>query len=94
MRKWWIELIGYRFDLEDLPVLLAGGPYEVVEEADQYFLRSDRFDGLDDPSEVRRAAKEVIGLLNGLARAYDAQFQPISLGGFQYEEDGVRWTHS
>jgi len=90
--KRWVELIGHRFDLEELKGFLDGGPYAITEEEGQFFLSSDRFNEIESAGAVRSAAQNLIGTLNGLARIRSAEFRNVSVGDVKSEDSTGRRT--
>ena len=92
--EWSIGLTGHQFDLEELPKWLDGGDFQVIEEDGEFLIRSSRFDALSDAEEVRRAAEEVVELLNGLGRLLWPEFTPVAVGAvYTTAEDGRKNVH-
>jgi hypothetical protein len=92
--EWLVQLAGHRFDLEELPDWLDGGPFSVLEAEGAYFLKSEYFTRFTDPREVRRAAEDIVELANGLGRVQWQEFQPISVGAVETRtSDGSRKVH-
>jgi hypothetical protein len=78
--KWQVQLIGQGFDLGEVATRLAQLDPTVVKDGDRYLLVGADFDRLDDVDDVRRAATEVVRLVNGLLLLATADFEPVSVG--------------
>lgn len=78
--RWIVELTGHRFDLEDLPELLAGSPLAVETQGTGWILSPDLFAGMTDVTAVRELAQTRIRLLDGLHRCASHEARPITMG--------------
>lgn len=90
---WIVTLSGSNMDLEELPNWLHGGEFCVAEVDGNYELTSDLFEALDDPSEIRRMAEELVSRVNGLARIMWSKFQPVDVSGLRQVDADRQTTH-
>ncbi len=85
--RWQAQLGGHDFDLSDLPWYFpAGRDPEVEKDADGYWLASSTFNDLPEAVEVDAAARRIVRLINGAAKAVDRKFQPVELTGRYRDE--------
>ena len=91
MPKWLVRLKGERFDLEDFPKLLRSPEVRVVEENGSFYLESSEFNSLTSAEEVRERGRELIKLINGVAKFNRDNFLGISEDAItRVEDDGKR----
>ena len=76
---WVIPLVGDRFDLEDLPLWLAGQGVHVAERAGAFELVIPVAIVGDNYESVRAFAEEQLDLINGVGRLLGQAFRPLSL---------------
>ena len=74
-------------DLQVLAVLLPTGDVSVVRDGDDYYLTAPEIDNPPQGVHYYDAAASVLQRVNGLARASDPSFRPVSLNG-KYGERG------
>jgi hypothetical protein len=91
--KAWLE--GNAFDLQDLAAaLLASGDVRVVRDeaietqADAYYLTAPEIDSPPAGKAYYEVAQRLLPLVNGLARARDANFQSVWLADRYTLDDG------
>jgi hypothetical protein len=77
--SWIIPLVGDHFDLEDLPLWLAGQGVYVAERDGAFVLVIPAAIIGDNYEPVRAFAEEQIELINGVGRLLSAAFRPLSL---------------
>jgi len=80
MSDWKVELIGDRFDLEDLPDWFSEGGIKIETSDGKYFLLSNTFEELTEESEIRTEANRLVKLINGIGRVYRENLQTIGIG--------------
>lgn len=86
--KAWID--GHAFDLETLAELFREGEPMVDQEDGQYYLTSVAFDGLFlDGSQLNEAATSILRRANGIARAINSGYRPVTLAGRFTDETGA-----
>jgi hypothetical protein len=71
--------VGHAFDLEDLPLWLAGHEFQVVQREDDYFLQIPG--GLigEHYEPVRGFAEAQLELINGVGKIARSDFRPVRL---------------
>lgn len=62
---WEVELIGDLNDLRQLTWSFTGQNLQIIESEGKFYLKSSRFDEIDDAGEVRRVSKELTEMLSG-----------------------------
>lgn len=76
------RLQGHEFDLESLARLFSAGDPLVGRDDQGFYLAAVQLDGLiDEGGELMRTANEVLQRVNGVGRAYEDGFRPVSLSG-------------
>jgi len=91
MPKWLVRLKGERSDLEDFPKLLRLSKARVVEEDGSFYLESSKFNSLTSAEEVRERGRELIELINGVAKLNEDNFLGISEDAIiRVEDNGKR----
>ena len=66
--EWFVKIRGERFDLEDLCKSVNSRELCIIQEGQDFILKSTDFNSLIDADEVRSKANEIIMLMNGAAR--------------------------
>jgi hypothetical protein len=87
--KAWLE--GHPVDLAAVAALLPEGDVRVVRDADnegRYYLTAPEIDNPPEPGRFDQPAEQLIGRINGLARARDTSYRPISLSGIVTDGNG------
>lgn len=84
-------LAGSPVDLDALVDAFREGDPRVVADDDGYYLTSAEFDGLSNGSEFSQAASSMLQGINGVARALDGSYRPVSLAGRFVDGSGI--TH-
>lgn len=87
--KAWLE--GHPADLAALADLLPDGDVRVIrddDDGDRYYLTAPEIDNPPEPGRSDQPAEKLIGRINGLARARDASYRPVSLTGIVTGMDG------
>jgi hypothetical protein len=87
MSKWFVQIAGDKFDLEDLPNWFNSSGLTVVQEADGYYMHSSHFDLAKDSNEVRDLAEKLAEKMLGAARLFRPDFQPVKLGAVVKENE-------
>lgn len=91
MAEWLIQLSGEKFDLEEFPKWFTSPDMEVFEEKGNYYLKSNEFNSFAEAYEVRERAEELLQDINGAAKIYSSEFQPINIGSLmKIDENGIR----
>jgi hypothetical protein len=87
--KAWLE--GHPVDLAALAYLLPNGEVRVIRDDDnegRYYLAAPEIENPSEPGRFDESAQRLIGWINGLARARDASYRPVSLSGIVTDTDG------
>ena len=82
------RLSGHDFDMQTLTRLFpTEGDPAVAKDGDGYFLASKELDqkGREDESSLARISTRIITEMNGIARALESSFRPVSLQGGYYD---------
>ncbi len=77
--SWAVPLVGHEFDLEDLPLWLAGQDAYVAKRDGAFVLVIPSSVIGDNYEPVRAFAKERLELINGAGRLLNSSFRPLSL---------------
>lgn len=88
---WVIPLVGHPFDLEDVPLWLAGQTVHVVERTGAYQLVIPVSVVGANYQPVRAFAENELSLINGIGRLVGQGFRPVSLSDrlFGIDADGT-----
>jgi hypothetical protein len=85
---WAVTLAGGEWELGEIAPHFAGSIR--VEKRDGWELLADGFSDLEDPSEILVRARELVALINGLARLKLDAPDPIDVRGVRrYRDDGA-----
>ena len=87
--SWIVPLVGHQFDLEDLPLWLAGQDVHVATREDKFVLVIPSAIIGDDYEPVRSFAEEQLELINGVGRVLSPTFRPVSLAGQLFGVDSA-----
>jgi len=87
--SWVIPLVGDHFDLEDLPLWLAGQGVHVAERNGAFELVIPVATIGDNYEPVRAFAEEQLDLINGVGRLLGQAFRPLSLAGKLFGMDAA-----
>ena len=77
--SWIVPLVGHQFDLEDLPLWLAGQDVHVTTRDDTFVLAIPSAIVGDNYEPVRAFAEDQLELINGVGRLLSSAFRPLSL---------------
>jgi len=77
--KWVAQLSGDKSDLKELSKSLKDDELRVVEQTGQYFLESEKFNGLATYKEVTSVATEILSLLTGSIKLVLGGRTPIKI---------------
>lgn len=77
MKEWMVKLKGHQEDLSRLSVLLSSSTAHIVEENDNYYLKSAEFNALEDHVDVLAAAKNLIEVINAYAMIDFGDFEAV-----------------
>lgn len=93
--RWRVDLKGESLDLESLSNALTDeGMTRITQEDGAFSLVSDRFEKLDDVSDVLAEARDLVAELNGAAWLEWDNAEPITVGGVFERAEGGGWTAS
>jgi hypothetical protein len=81
MGEWLVELRGPVFDLRDLADLFTTPDLLVVQEGEEFRLKSTAFDALASEDEVYAKAKSLMPSLNGIASVYVTGYRNVGMSG-------------
>jgi hypothetical protein len=89
--SWIVPLVGHQFDLEDLPLWLAGQDVHVATRDDTFVLVIPSAIVGDNYEPVRAFAEDQLALINGIGRLLSSAFRPLSLADqlFGVDSDGT-----
>ena len=76
---WILPLVGHQFDLEDLPLWLAGQDVHVTQRDNTYVLVIPSAIVGHDYEPVRAFAEGQLEMINGTGRLLSSAFRPLSL---------------
>ena len=89
--KWEVQLSGDKSDLKELSKSLKDDELGVAEQNGQYFLESEKFNGLATYKEVTSVATEILSLLTGSIRLVLGGRKPIKIASIiRIRKDGRR----
>lgn len=89
--EWEVQLIGDKFDLQELSKTLKDPDLRIVERGNQYFLESIRFGQLTKLEDVRSVASEMLQILTGATRLSLGGKTPLQIAGIaRVRDDGSR----
>lgn len=77
--KWEVQLSGDKSDLKELSKSLKDDELSVAEQNGQYFLESEKFNGLATYKEVTLVATEILSLLTGSIKLVLGGRTPIKI---------------
>ena len=77
--SWIVPLVGHQFDLEDLPLWLAGQDVRVATRNNTYVLVIPSTIVGDNYEPVRAFAESRLEWINGIGRLLNPAFRPLSL---------------
>lgn len=83
--KAWLR--GHDFDLQDLADLFPTGDTRVVRDGDGYYLTSIEIDHAPEGVPFYEIAQVVLQRVNGLGRAKNPSFRPVTVSGRYQDED-------
>ena len=81
---WRAPLLGHTFDLEDLPVWLAGCDVHVEAIGEVYFLIIPVEVAGDSPEVVQAFVAAHLEIINGIGRVLDRSYRPVAPGPALY----------
>lgn len=81
MGEWLVELRGHVFDLRDLADLFTTPDLLVVQEGEEFRLKSTAFDALASEDDVYAKAKALMPSLNGIASVYVTGYRNVGISG-------------
>jgi hypothetical protein len=84
-----VPLVGHQFDLEDLPLWLAGQDIHVAKRDDTFVLVIPSAIVGDNHEQVRALAEDQLELINGIGRLLNSPFRPLSLAGQLFGVDST-----
>ena len=92
---WHFELVDEDTDINALKRWASLARCEIVNEEGRSVLRGEPLDELDDVTEARSKASDIVAVLNGLLRTETRISRPIRLSGSGYRvrPDGGRDIH-
>lgn len=94
MPNWSVQLVGNKFDLEDLSQWFTTPDLQVVKELDGFYLRSNRFETIEEAEQVKVLAQEMLQRLVGAAKLFRPNFMSVGLGAIiRQEDDGQRYCY-
>ncbi len=84
-----MPLVGHQFDLEDLPLWLAGQDVHVATRDNTFVLVIPSAVVGDNYEPVRAFAEDQLKLINGIGRLLNSAFRPLSLAGQLFGVDST-----
>lgn len=93
MAEWLVKLEGYEFDLAELSRQLTSPELSLSKEDDAYWLRSACFVALTEVSHVLTEAEKQLKHINGAARVFKANYEPVKLGSVRRQNDNGTRDH-
>jgi hypothetical protein len=87
--SWIVPLVGHHFDLEDLPLWLAGQDVHVATRNNTSVLVIPSAIVGDNYEPVRAVAESQLELINGVGRLLSSAFRPISLADIVFGVDSA-----
>ena len=81
MGEWLVELRGHVFDLRGLADLFTTPDLLVVQEGEEFRLKSTAFDALASEDEVYAKSKSLMPSLNGIASVYVTGYRNVGMSG-------------
>lgn len=91
MTPWMIELGGERFDLHELLRLNSSPGLSFTEEDGRFYLRADEFDSCADAGEVLNRGREILRVINGVAKIEIQNWENVQAVGVACNEaNGTR----
>ena len=88
MSEWLVKLKGPEEFLAEL-VKVSVADWSIVRIADAFYLKSDRLNALEHPSDVDRTGSELLEAINGAALLHFEGFEPASVHGpVRLHDDG------
>ena len=87
--SWIVPLVGHQFDLEDLPLWLAGQDVHVTTRDDTFVLVIPSAIVGDSYEPVRAFAEGRLELINSTGRLLSSAFRPLSLAGKLFGVDSA-----
>lgn len=89
--EWFVQLKGDDFDLKKLSKSLTSQKLCIVQENEEFLLKSSDFNQLANADEVRTKAEEILYLVNGSARLALGTRNPITVAHVvKIDDDGRR----
>lgn len=87
--SWVLPLVGHQFDLEDLPLWLAGQDVHVAQRDNTFVLVIPSAIVGHDCEPVRAFAEGQLELINGTGRLLSSAFRPLSLANELFGVDSA-----
>jgi len=83
-------LQGEQFDLQELKEILLGHDPSIIQDGGSFYLRSKKWDQLNDAGEIHNRAKEFIQALENAAYLHFRDTAPLTIGGvIKIDDDGA-----
>jgi hypothetical protein len=79
--EWEVELTGNPTDLKQLERSFNDQEQQIIEREGKFFLKSSKFEDIDDPGEIRRISNNVAVMLTGASALRLGSKSPIRIGG-------------
>lgn len=77
--KWFVTLKGEEFDLQELVKFNSPPKIEIKKDNEAYYLGSEKFNLCKEAREVEKIGKEIINVLNGIAKLHFQNWKDINL---------------
>jgi hypothetical protein len=91
MSEWMLQISGHEYDIKDLENLNFIPGTSVINDGENYFLKSDVFNLCTEPNQVLEIGKELVKVLNGIGQLHNDGWQMINHGGVMVvEPDGTK----
>ncbi len=81
MNTWLIEITGSEYDLEALIKLSPFCNTEIIKMKNRYCLKSKKFDSVSEYDNVKKLGRDLVDILNGLAKLQNKHWKPIKFNG-------------
>lgn len=91
MKKYLIELIGEKLDIEDLIFGLRTSKWKIIEELDKYYLTPETLNKTETQANIISKANEFITILNGSAKIFYEDHRKVKTGSLTIiDENGKK----
>ena len=91
MPEWRVQLQGNTLDLQELNEILSNQDPSIIQENNEFFVKSKAWDQLQEGAQVLENAKRLVGLLDNAAYIHFRNSSPFSIGDIvRIDDDGQK----